>query len=184
MKTDDGKDIVPIFPPCDYDEKTKCWILEQFAHCGKQCSKAGIIESNLNNKPKRLGLLSRFLREYFEPDLEHVTYVPRCAIKTIHPGGWMTKEEYKQCSGRFDNIIGRPPFRFVDTSIELISVEQKEKNRIDHFDRLASAKATLEQQENFLKRVERVTKERKTKTSIQNTMIGKQLGIITKNQQK
>jgi len=175
---------VPIFPPNDYDEKEKCWILEIIPQCYAVCSKGKIMESSCNYKERKLSLLARFLREFFIPELTTITYIPLSCIKELNPlGGYMTWEQYDKLSFTINGYIKTPPFMFVNTSIELIDMEEREKKRREHFEKVANTKATVDQQENYKSNMLRVIEERKTKVpSIQESKIGKQLGIVMKNQ--
>jgi len=174
---------VPIFPPTEdgYDERLGCWILEPFAHCGGSCAKGRILESSDNGKERRLGLLGRFMREYFGVDTIH--YIPLSVLKDLNPlGGYMTREEYAKESQRMDGMLKKPPFRFVDTSVELIDSEQLDKERKKYFEKLATAKVSEEQQNNFRITMERIVKERlKTTNDYTNSKIGKQLNLFSKS---
>ncbi len=183
-----GYKWVPIFPPADqgYDEKNKCWILETIPQHLPICSKGRIIESSCNQKEKKLADLARFIREYFIPDLVRICYIPLSCLKDVNPiGGTMTWEEYEDKAFKVEGMIKKPPFRFVDTSIELINVEQRERERRNHFEQLATMKATDKQQEDYKSNMERVVRERKSKTtSIQDSIIGQKLGIVFKSAKK
>lgn len=172
-----GEKKVPIFPPHEYNEKNKCWILEIIPQCLITCSKGRIIESSSNLKDKKLGLLSRFIREFFDPNLITINYIPLASVKELNPiGGIYTWEEYDKKSIKFNGMIKYPPFRFVNTSIELIDLKTKEQERKKEFTNII--KSTPEEQENYFNNIQRVVEQRKEKKiEIKNSNIGKQLGF-------
>lgn len=172
--------FVPVHPPIGFDKKRNAFIFKIFPTCGSMCGKNDIISEKRKNMAEQLGLFGRLMREYFGVH-EPITCIPLCARKKFSKMGWMNEDEWAQASGRKTAVIKQPPSLFVETWMEEVDIEAREKERHKHIFSTHSNKATEEQQENYRLNIERVLKEFKSKkVSIQDSCIGKKLGIVVK----
>lgn len=155
------KDYIPIFTVDDYDNKMECFELGIFAFHSPVCAMNSIVEGNSREKDRKISLFYRFIREYFDPNILFIPHVPITLVKEINPFGIITMDEYLNKAPMFNGMIRKPPFRFVETYVELISPEEKQRQREIRFDQMANSKATPEQQEQYRSNLERVAKERR-----------------------
>lgn len=121
---------IPLFPPSyetGWDGVKKTWVLQHYAHCSKLCSKRPIIEGGSVNKEQLLSQLSRFIRDFFDPECESIPYIPLCLIKEVNPHlGKLTWEEYDNIKGTCNVFVSPPEFRYVNTWVEIMEPKQRE----------------------------------------------------------
>jgi hypothetical protein len=87
-------------------------------------------------------------------------------------------EQYYNCCGSVSAFIKQPSCMFIDTWVEEQDSGAREEQRKKEFERLLNTKATAEQQAVFKNTMQRFVSEHLgTNQSIENSPIGKKLGI-------
>jgi hypothetical protein len=176
----DSFDTLPIYPVIDYDYKLNCFVTSPFPTCGALCTTISIVTEGGSQMGKRLQLQGRMNREYFGLP-GSVPFIPLNARKKFSKLGHLDDEGWAKAAGRVSAVIKQPPFLVVETWLEESDIDRKSNSRNKQVVANHMIKATAEQQENYLLNGERVKREFSSKReSIENTKIGKRLGVIVK----
>jgi hypothetical protein len=175
-------DGVPVFCPEKYDTREKCWILQIWAQCSPVCAYGSIITGQ-TTKAEKLGDLHKFIREYFDPNIETIGYIPLSALKSRNPiGGYLTDEEWKKQSLSMTGMIKNPPFRFVDTSIQVLDRDREKERR--NTDKHTNATVSPEMQKLYDSILQRVADQHKSRTGSSGSTLADNLGFVMKNGNK
>lgn len=151
----------PFFEPKEFNSVKNYWLFFPFGYCSASCVKGKIIEGNCPDKAGRLGLLFNFVKQYINPTIERVNYIPLSLVKGYGPCGSISRKKYEKMKLSFDGFIIEPPCVFVDTSVELHDLEEKEKRKRKRLETVSLSKATEEEQLEYKRNIARVFKKKK-----------------------
>lgn len=138
-------DGIPFFIVKEIPATTKLsnYKLDFMGHCSPECCLGSILEtSNKEEVHELVANFMHFMREFFNPKLLEIAYLPKELLKKYSPFGKMDREEWRNAHTKYTGMIKQAPFAFVETFVQTKKMNQvlkpsKEK-QIEYFKQMES----------------------------------------------
>lgn len=145
-------DGLPFFMVKEIPNGTKSlnYKLDFIGYCSPECCKGAILETS--NKEEVFELIANFMhfmREFIDPKILEISYLPKELLKKFSPFGIMDEKEWRESHLKYTGLIKQAPFAFVEQFIELKELNQSKV-----------LKPTKEKQIQFLKQMEHIAQKK------------------------